>query len=92
MRWQSSRKALPSKVRLSLRVVRSSSFTPDAPQGRRCAAPSSPASPHRPGLRPTGCRGGHADKGFDFLEIAHLILLVKNHLILLWLLFSLVIE
>jgi hypothetical protein len=28
MRWQSSRKALPSKVRLSLRVVRSSNLTP----------------------------------------------------------------
>ena len=35
---------------------------------------------------------GHADKGGDLLEVAHFVLKVKNHLILLWLLFSLCIE
>jgi hypothetical protein len=48
--------------------------------------------PIGPGCSRKAALGGHTDKGFDFLEITHLILLVKNHLILLWLLFSLVIE
>ena len=71
-RWASSKKAVPSWVRLIRRVVRTSSFTPKRSSSASMRRPMTAGA--MPSARAAAVRlpfGGHRHEGFDLLESIH---------------------